>query len=97
MQKAVGQAVLIGNRLDALGVPSMMADDAQAIRLLMSHLQGAGHRAIGIVSPHPEHEVDQVQIATWRACCARDASASQLQNRLLRVPAARAGLMQLTY
>lgn len=96
MQKAGGRAVLVGNRLDNMGVPSVMADDAQAIRLLVGHLQGAGHRAIGIVSSHPKHGV--VQIATWREACAPHSSPAQLEDRLIRVRSPHYGaLMHSTY
>ncbi len=72
LEKARGHAVLIGNRLDSGGVPSVLADDAHAIRLAVQHLHEAGHRAIGIVSNDPDHPVDRVQIAAWQACCNYD-------------------------
>ncbi len=72
MKAAVGRAVLIGNRLDDEGVPSVLADDSQAIRLAMSHLQNAGHSHIALVSDHPTHAVDRVQIGAWRATLAPD-------------------------
>lgn len=85
LEKAKGNVVLLGNQLSGSGVPSVMGDDAQAIRLLMGHLQGAGHRAIGLVSNHPHPAVYQTQIATWRACCARDATPEELEHRLIVV------------
>ncbi len=68
LQKAQGRAVLIGNRLDGVGVPSVLADDAQAVRLAVNHLQHAGHEKIALLSDHPTHAIERVQIATWRAC-----------------------------
>lgn len=68
MQGANGRAVLIGNRLDGVGVPSVLADDAQAIRLAVRCLRDAGHEEIALVSSHPTHAIDRVQIATWRSC-----------------------------
>lgn len=68
MQRAQGHAVLIGNRLDGMGVPSVLADDAQAIRLAVGHLHRAGHQKIALVSDHPHHAIDRVQIAAWRSC-----------------------------
>ena len=73
LQAAKGRAVLIGNRMDEEGVPSVLADDAQAIRLAMRHLQSAGHSHIALVSDHPSHAVDRVQIGAWRAALAPDA------------------------
>lgn len=68
MQRAQGRAVLLGNRLDNVGVPSVLADDSQVIRLAVQHLQHAGHRNIALISDHPRHPIDRVQIATWRSC-----------------------------
>lgn len=67
LKAAGGRAVLIGNRLDDEGVPSVLADDSQAIRLAVRHLQDAGHSHIALVSDHPGHAVDRVQIGAWRA------------------------------
>ncbi|PQV64220.1 DNA-binding transcriptional regulator, LacI/PurR family [Abditibacterium utsteinense] len=67
MQKADGRAVLIGNRLDGVGVPSVLADDAQAVRLAVRHLREKGHEKIALLSSHPRHAIDRVQIATWRS------------------------------
>jgi GntR family transcriptional regulator of arabinose operon len=67
MQKANGRVVLIGNRLDEVGVPSVLADDAQAIRLAMQRLHEAGHTKIAMVSDRPSYAIDRVQIATWRS------------------------------
>ncbi len=83
MQMARGRAVLIGNRLDSVGVPSVLADDSQAIRLAVAHLKEAGHRAIALLSAHPEHAVEHVQIAAWRACFSGEVSASELERRLI--------------
>ncbi len=68
MQKAEGRAVLLGNRLDGVGVPSVLADDAQAVRLAVQRLRKAGHENIALLSDHPHHAIDRVQVATWRSC-----------------------------
>jgi len=67
MQKAKGRAVLLGNRLDDLGVPSVLADDAQGIRLAMECLKAAGHSEIAVVSGDPQHSITRVQLAAWQA------------------------------
>ena len=67
MQKAEGRAVLLGNRLDDVGVPSVLSDDAQGIRLAMEYLQSVGHCEIAVVSDHPQHPIDCVQLAAWQA------------------------------
>lgn len=85
MQKAGGRAVLIGNRLDSVGVPSVLADDTQAIRLAVARLKSAGHRRIALLSDHPDHAIDRVQIAAWRSCFAGEASQNELDARLIIV------------
>ncbi len=82
---AKGRVIVIGNRLPESAATSIMADDAQAIRLLMEHLQAAGHRKIAIISKQPDQSVDQLQIATWKACCAAYATPQELQKRLIQV------------
>lgn len=66
MQKAQGRAVLVGNRLDSLRVPSVLADDAQAVRLAMRRFHEAGHTKIAFITDNPGREIDRVRIATWR-------------------------------
>ena len=85
MQKAAGRAVLIGNRLDDLGVPSVLADDAQGIRLAMQSFQAAGHSEIAVVSDHPRHPVDRVQLATWQAALPPDWDAQHIESRRIVV------------
>ena len=67
LQRAEGHAILLGNRLDHMGVPSILADDALGVTLAMEHLHSFGHREIAIVTSSPNHNVDRVQIAAWRA------------------------------
>ncbi len=82
---AKGRVIVIDNRVPESAATSIMADNGQAIRLLMGHLQGAGHRKIGIITKQPDHTVDQTQIATWKACCAAYATPQELRNRLIEV------------
>lgn len=85
MQKAQGRAVLLGNRLDSLGVPSVLADDAQGIRLAMQHLKNAGHQEIAVVSDNPQHPIARVQLATWKAALPGKWSQARLQKRMIVV------------
>ncbi len=85
LQKAEGRAVLLGNRFDHLGIPSVMADDAEGIRLAMEHLQGFGHREIAIMTATPDHNVDRVQIAAWRAASPADWDEEHFAKRTIRV------------
>ena len=82
MQKAQGRAVLLGNRLDSLGVPSVLADDAQGIRLAMNYLHQQGHREIALITDDPLHPIARVQIAAWRSFFEGRAPA---ENRLIVV------------
>ncbi|MBL4700981.1 MAG: substrate-binding domain-containing protein, partial [Phycisphaeraceae bacterium] len=68
LQDAKGRAVLVGNRLDAMGISSIVADDAQGVRLAMKHLQSCGHEHIGVLSSNWGYAIDQIQIATWKSC-----------------------------
>jgi len=85
MQKARGRAVLLGNRLDNLGVPSVLADDAQGIRLAMQHFTNAGHQEIAVVSDDPQHPIDRVQLAAWKAALPGKWSSERLQKRMIVV------------
>ncbi len=96
MQKAQGRAVLLGNRLDDLGVPSVLADDAQGIRLAMEHLKAAGHHEIAVVSDHPQHPIDRIQLATWKAGLPGKWSESQLKKRMIVVDTPRHGCQSET-
>ncbi len=69
LARASGRAVVLGNRFDHRGVPSILADDRRAIVLAVEHLQSAGHSRIALLSNHPSHAVDREQIAAWRAAC----------------------------
>ena len=84
LQNAQGRAVVLGNRLDQLGVPSVMADDTRAITLAMEHLHSFGHRDIAIVSAHPDHRVDKVQIAAWRAASPKNWTEKDVERHLIR-------------
>ena len=83
LQKAQGRAVLLGNRLDHLGVPSVLADDKVGITLAMEHLRSHGHREIAIVSAHPDHNIDRVQIAAWKAASPAAWDADHLARRTI--------------
>lgn len=85
LQGAQGRAVVLGNSLHQLGVPSVMADDTRGITLAMEHLQSAGHREIAIVSANPDHPVDRVQIAAWRAAAPADWDEEHFTSRILVV------------
>ncbi len=85
LQAAQGRAVVLGNRLDNRGVPSVMADDTRGITLAMEHLQAVGHREIAVVSAHPDHPVDRVQIATWRAAAPADWDEDHFARRTIAV------------
>ena len=75
MQRANGRAVLLGNRLDSLGVPSILADDAQGTRLAMNLLHEHNHRDIALLTDDPQHPIARVQIAAWRSLLDKNLSA----------------------
>jgi len=85
VQQVGGRAVLIGNRMDNLGVPSVLADDTQAIGLAIQHLREHGHSRIGMLCDYINHPVTSVQVAKWRSCFASDCPADELDRRLIAV------------
>lgn len=85
MQQASGRAVLLANRLDSLGVPSVLADDAHAIRLAVEHLRERGHCNIALISNHAQHPIERTQIAAWRNCLAGRIKPAQLEQWLVTV------------
>ncbi len=82
LERANGRAVLIGNRLDERGVPSVLADDRKAMQIAVSHLRAAGHKRIGLVANHPQGHNERVQIAAWRDCFP-GAGVGELSKRLI--------------
>lgn len=66
LKKSRGRSVLIGWRLDAEGVPSVLADDTRAMNLALEHLQSAGHERVALLCNHSHSPNEQVQIAAWR-------------------------------
>jgi DNA-binding LacI/PurR family transcriptional regulator len=85
VQQVAGRAVLIGNRMDNLGVPSVLADDTAAIGLAVQHLREHGHRRIGMLCDYTNHPVTSVQVAKWRSCFAAECAAAELDDRLIVV------------
>jgi len=85
VQQVNGRAVLIGNRLDSLGVPSVLADDTQAIGLAVQHLREHGHTRIGMLCDYINQPVTSVQVAKWRSCFAAECSPEELDRRLIVV------------
>jgi DNA-binding LacI/PurR family transcriptional regulator len=85
VQRANGRAVLIGNRMDNLGVPSVLADDTQAIGLAVQHLRQHGHKRIGMLCDYINHPVTSVQVAKWRSCFASECPPEELDRRLIVV------------
>jgi DNA-binding LacI/PurR family transcriptional regulator len=85
VQQVNGKAALIGNRMDNLGVPSVMADDTQAIGIAIDHLRSKGHRRIGMLCDYTNQPVTSVQVAKWRSSFASELSESELDRRLIVV------------
>jgi len=83
LRKAQGRAVLLANRMDQYGIPSVVADDPHALRMAVSHLREHGHRQIALLTDQPEHPVARVQIAAWRSACAADGEGTALSSEAL--------------
>ena len=85
VQQVAGRAVLIGNRMDNLGVPSVLADDTQAIGMAVRHLRDHGHTRIGMLCDYTNQPVTSVQVAKWRSCFAAEVLPGELERRLIVV------------
>ena len=83
--KAAATCVVVGNRLDDAGIASVLADDAQGVRMAVACLRALGHRKIGLISNHRNDPIDAVRRQTWRECC-HDATPAQLDTRLIYAP-----------
>lgn len=88
LQNARDRVVMVATRQDHLGIPSVLADDSQAVRLAVLHLRSKGHRNIALVIDHPEDPIQRVQIAGWLAAMDAEPRASvSCDNRLIVVDA----------
>ncbi len=67
IRNARGSTVVLGARMDEDAVPSVLADDARAVKIAFAHLQNLGHRNIALLCNHVEGTNEQVQIAAWEA------------------------------
>jgi DNA-binding LacI/PurR family transcriptional regulator len=85
IQQVNGKAALVGNRMDNLGVPSVLADDTQAIGIAIDHLRGKGHTRIGMLCDYTNQPVTSVQVAKWRSSFASELSEAELDRRLIVV------------
>lgn len=85
VQQVNGKAALIGNRMDNLGVPSVLADDTRAIGMAVEHLRANGHRRIGMLCDYTNQPVTSVQVAKWRSCFAAGVPEAELDRRLIVV------------
>ena len=84
--EAQGRAVTVGSQIAGQVVPAIMADDELAIRLIMEHLRSMGHEAIGFVTLNSEHPIEQIRLATWKACCSPAMTPAQIERRVLALP-----------
>lgn len=66
MQRAPELFVVLANRLDHLGIASVLCDDHKGIQLLVEHLQRAGHRRIALFRSSSQQSIEDVQCAVWR-------------------------------
>jgi DNA-binding LacI/PurR family transcriptional regulator len=86
---AGGRAVVVGNRLDQVGVPSVLCDDAHGVRLAMEHLFGNGHERIAVLSQDPGGCIESTMVSAWRSCLVGRSTEEDLRRRLLTVNAPR--------
>jgi DNA-binding LacI/PurR family transcriptional regulator len=86
MQQANGRAVVWGNRLDGLGVPSVVGNAAQEMMIAVRRLEAAGHKRIALIVDRPEHPVTEVHVDAWRHhLTVAGLTADQLERDLVTV------------
>ncbi len=64
-----GLFVVIANRLDHLGIPSVIGNDYAGISILVQHLRELGHHRIALLHNNSGHPIENTQIAVWKSCC----------------------------
>lgn len=67
--KHPGLFVVISNRLDHLGIPSVVGNDYAGIQILMKQLHNLGHRRIGLLFENNRSPIEAIQMAMWKSCC----------------------------
>ncbi|AVM44256.1 hypothetical protein C5Q97_05815 [Victivallales bacterium CCUG 44730] len=67
--RAPGLFVVIANRLDHLGIPSVIGNDYAGINILVHRLRELGHRSIALLHNNSGHPIENTQIAVWKSCC----------------------------
>ena len=97
MKKAAPHLILLGNRLDEQGIPSVMADDARGMRLAISRLRALGHRNIGLLSNHERDPIDALRRATWNAELEGETLPSERERWLIHAPATSVAVTDATY
>lgn len=69
MEKAPELFVVIANRLDHLGIPSVVGNDCAGINILIDFLREQGYARIGLLHNNSGHPIENIQIALWRSRC----------------------------
>ncbi len=81
--EARGRAVTIGSQLAGGATPAVMANDTLGMRLIMEHLQNAGHRSIGYITKDLHHPIEQERIETWKQCGVPSMTPAEIERRLI--------------
>ena len=50
LKQATGRSVVVGTRMDGVGVASVVADEDLGFAMAIDHVKSAGHRAVGLVA-----------------------------------------------
>gem|GEM_PF-2821120 len=69
IEKYPGLFTVISNRLDHLGIPSVVGNDYAGIQILMKLLHNLGHRRIGLLFENNRSPIEAIQMAMWKSCC----------------------------
>ncbi len=85
IQQASNRTVLVGNRLDGLGVPSVMMDDGHGVRMAIEHLREHGHTKIGLITSDATHLVSRIFHSVWQSECGAQVPEQIMEKRTLAV------------
>lgn len=94
VRDAASRVVLIGSRMDHVGVASIVGDDELGLRLAIDYLHDRQHERIGVIGSiiDEDHPMMELQIQYWRqAMIACGLSRGTIQKHIIRLGPVEAG------
>lgn len=94
VRDAASRVVLIGSRMDHVGVHSVVGDDELGLRLAIDYLHDRHHERIGVIGSiiDDDHPLMELQVQYWRqAMMACGLSRGTIQKHIIRLAPVDAG------